>query len=433
MYNNSRNPQLITSYFGEWWMASQIENKITGNLSVYSKGNYILETNSFFEIYENYIDTTKYKHFELEGVGREHGTNETFLFRLLYCFVSKKSFATSGFQHIQTTVSYFIKSKAHKTAELYRFNQLLISCLNLGVWINEKSLNYKGSNQGFELKYEKQKFTVIHDSDLFSVKIGNGFKLNYPNHEGFNFQLLPSFVIDYKNFVSVDESGDLANKLNWFISFSCFSPTYVTSYELNNLSTNSEGYNSELIYHDKFVDNTYKNVLRQNFIITAKDLYEEPELLGRWLKVVDDNPLLVKNFIGVLRNSSDFVENQFLSLINGVLTFAEQKLFTSKNSNEKNLFKTFQAYENCWKEFYNPKRSTTNEMIGRRHVLVHNSDRVNRDSFKTDDFRLNWFRTQLQFVVMSIIMRELGFSDSQISKRLTKIAMNKVAFDKENI
>lgn len=428
-------PILDSSYFGEWWIPEVSNKKIQGNFKVYSNGKYLLETIGFFETksFSDKESKSKTKEIDICGLAKETDSNIFYLFKLRYCFSSGRIFTNISFDYRKTHVSYFLKTKAHKQAELNTFNKVLIKTLNLDVWINEDSLKYESTGEGLKLHYDRPQIQEIFRSSLCTIQVGNGYNYSFPNQKGFHFRYLPSFVINYNDALPENKTRDIANKLNWLISFSCFSPSYISDFQLSNIETNKDGYLTQLVYHDKFVDSSYKEIHFHELILNLEDLLKVPDRLCMWFNVVDDNPLLIQNFMGVLRHPTDFVENKFLSLINGVLTFAEQKVFTNKMNNEKSLFELFSLYKDCWKSFYFPSKQTTKEMVGRRHILVHNSDRVDKSQFKWDEFRLHWFTAQLQFVTMAIILRELGFADDEINRRLEKLASSRRAFDKDNI
>jgi hypothetical protein len=428
-----QQPKLVTHYFGEWWEIANPHKKFIGNLLIFSNGNYTLETIGKIIKNNSDISASKDNYIDIQGVAIHSETKTYYYIKLIHCFYAGRSFSSVNLKYYKTHVSYFLKTRVHETAVLDNFNRMIISILNLDVWIDDRSLEFEDLDQGYKLIFTGPKSQEVFRSNLFKINIGNGYKYQYPDPSGFHFKYLPSFEVIYCNSVTELATREVATKLNWLLSLSCFSPTHITSYDLNNSNTNPNGYLTSLIYHDKFVDTSYKTLHRHDLILTLEDLKSNPKLLANWFDFTEKNPLITQNFFAVLRNSTDFIHNRFLNLINGILTFAEQILFKRKMKNEDSLYQLFKCYNDCWSSFYNPTKSTTDEIIARRHLLVHNSKHINQSLKKDDNFRLVWFTTQLQFVSLSIFLRELGLSDIEIRNRLERKSFGRPAFNEENL
>ncbi len=431
MMNSNLNKRINVSYFGEWWSTSNPDNVIYGNLIVFSDGQYILETAGyFFSSDSNFFDVEQ-NHFNIDGIGKSNYDSSFYYFRLKYCLPNGRARSTRSFDYRKTNVSYYLQTISHIRAEVELFNRCMINVLNLDLFINDRSSQYQENREGGVFKFNHPQDLLFVESDLFRITIRNGYEYNYPNHNGFDFRFLPRFDIFYSKLVTEEETRKLSDGLNWFISLCCLSPTNILKYELSRDDVSE--YLTELHYHNRLVDENYKQLRHASeLLITLSDVRKNPAILKRWFNLLETCPLLTKGFISVLNNSSTYIEDQFLSLINGVLTYGEQSLHSKRLKNEKNLWLTCEHFKPCFSSFYFPSKKTADEMVARRHILVHNSKERDLTQYPKDDFRLNWFRTQLQFVTISIIMSELGFGEDMINEKLEQKAINRIAFNKDN-
>lgn len=432
MNYNLVNKVIQKQYFGLWWLDKDPERKLHGNLLIYSNGDYKLQTTEpFFEQTDPF--SLDHSHFNVKGIAQEQQSHDQYYFKLKYCFSNGRQFSSHGIPIFKINVSYYLRSKTQKIVEFEQFNVAQIEILNLHAWsrFDGLEIDYVDSHV-FSLKYSGSMNEKIYENELCKISIGNGYNSSQPYGKGFSFTYKFSFRIDFEQMITEEQSRDIANKLNWLLTLSCLSPTFITSFQLTNTESNPDYY-TDLIYHDKFVDSSYKEKHVSEMILTYDDMRDNPHFFKLWIEnVVDENPLLVKNLMGVLRNPNNFIENQFIAIISGVLTFAEQKLYSDTRGNIQLLSKLFEDYASCFHSFYKPTETTAKQMIKRRDILVHNSVKHEKTILVADDFRLNWFRTQLVFVSAALILRLLKFEDKVINERLLRHAQNMTAFEPEN-
>jgi hypothetical protein len=321
-------------YSGLWWLPSNPENKVAGSLTFSNQNGIELKLIGSLEGLDA-INNRYRKHAVIWGI-----TNAGKSITLSECLAAGLKIGLPGF----VSQDYWIHLcfiSAHLTEEQLRFKRLVVKYSRLVDWVRTSGLtmtmhedepykrqfNYnlpeeikatttKGTvSIDFSFNAEGDFFDEMHLRQSISMEIGADIEREFDD-------LLLRYVRPFQNFLTL-----ATTKPNSIVSVDVYSKH--KSFEKSD-GTGVVETPIEVVFPQRHLEpKSEKLLIPQYMLFTMRDIPNFQTAVERWLTVADELDSVCNLFFGVMYNSSMYLEQEFLNMVQAVESYHRRRM---KNS-----------------------------------------------------------------------------------------------------
>ncbi|OLE53288.1 MAG: hypothetical protein AUG51_13805 [Acidobacteria bacterium 13_1_20CM_3_53_8] len=320
-------------YSGLWWLPSNPENKVAGTLIFSNQDGIELRLIGSLEGFEDLNNNNLYQvHSVIWGL-TDGGKSIT----LSECLAAGLKIGLPGFVSRDYRIHLCFLS-AHLTEEQLRFRRLIVEYSRLADWVrtsgltmtiydnepNKRQFNYTLPD---EEKAVTSKGTVSIDfsfnatGDFFDeMHLRQFISMEIEANGDYSFDdLMLRYIRPFQNFLTL-----ATTKPNSIVRVQVFSKHI--SFEKSDGSGVVET-PIEVIFPQRYLEAKQDKLLIPNYMLfTLHDIEDFQGTIERWLNVSDELDSVCNLFFGVMYNSSMYVEQEFLNIVQAVESYHRRRM-----------------------------------------------------------------------------------------------------------
>lgn len=438
----------VETYLGEWWLSKNPDIKFTGTLQIKENESYVLETIGGFQSDES--------ESMILGVAKRENEVCEYVFKLVNCLLTKET----PFNHLKSKkfkIGLILKSKDGIIDDSLFFDKISLRPSGIDKWCRSIAYHLKPTEEGFDLNYNKSEDFLLFKDENLEIKIEHSYQYGFVNSppSEFNTSQMASINIYYYKGRELSKTLIDLKKIRDFFTLAFDAPAFYNSIELKQKNVSStyttpKYVNHKLYKKDFYKDVRYKEPSSTQFIFNLSDIKDNPEIFYNWMRLNEELKFILNNLFGTIYNGYLFLENSLLDHVFALevyhrINFGNTELkgeeflklrsqiieklkednrlkewFESKVKAEKKditlkerLIYLIDRQQSLIGEVFQIESLFIDKVVETRHYLVHQNVREESLIIK-NEFELFDTIEKLAVIIKSIVLKELGFDDSQI-------------------
>ncbi len=424
------------NYFGYWWLPNGEENKISGTLTLFEGGKYILKTlNRFHELSKESYLTELIELDLILGFAVESSTNDTFSFKLIDSL--KSNIILSSLSSIEFSVSKVLKSQFKEFSFDLKFDTLKIRPTCIDNWFNKMGykLTYpedrkKGLNN-FQLNYFQLEDEILFECNEFKITSSFEVSYNFPKNE-FKTKQLANLVVEYNSKRDLVKILEDSLKIRNFFTLAVGEPVHYESFFL--ASTFIKKGSKHRTYFSYHANNKFDNIKidydfphSDSMLFGFEHIKDDIQFIFKnWFEKYDLLKFILNNYFGTLYNQFLYSEDRFLNYIFALEVYHKTKYVKKKKLIDR-ISQLLNENSNLLVGLVNDQDKLANQIVETRHHFVH--DTVLNPQFVIKDVvKLDKLGSILEVLIQIILLKEINMPMDIIITRIKKPINNAVIF-----
>jgi len=417
-----RFPNKIT---GKWWMPSNKELQISGNLELSSNNRIILKLNGHFAR-ENYPSRSIPEIQILHGTTM-HSTQVTLFRSILQSSTSSTRYTTSTYE---TEIVFF---GHHFFSEKdMQFNGLFLKFNQFEKWLGIDPFIIKWNDPDTQEKliveYTNPK-TLRFDLDNYIMHITHSLGYSSTRYKLNDFGLNSQIDLDFKNWYDFNYVLNVAKHLNNFLSLvmdqNIYAISIIGNTKYNEGEIPAEYYNkgylkNVLIYHPKLIKKNEGDIYYNDIIPFEIIRHDFAKYLNNWFNFVKEHEPLYELYFSTLYEYDMYPVSEFLALTQGLDAYLPKH-----QSIKIKLERILSAYSYISPSITNNINMFIKYVSDSRNYYTHY---IKKTENVIPISELIHYSKKLRSIIISIMLQEMGIDKEliiQISSRFPPLEMEK--------
>jgi len=311
------------SFKGKWWLPSNIDNKVCGELFFNIGEGLQLHLDGIIDD-KNDIDI-------INGL-TENGKRVT-LYKLS---IIKEQNHFPGYATTIFRIQYVFLGIEYKRTEDITFKEFAITFSFLNEWVNNNkvfNIKYSNARKNIQLLYKKPKSKLLYKGDEFSIKLSSEYTSSLSENV-FIIKQQMFFLIEFLDKEqSLTKVRDIIHILQNFLTFSVSHPIELRT--LKGKSDKNQGESWSQIYYYNNTTKPFKklNIRPSDMLFTYTDIKSRSEtIFKKWFAQSEKLEPFFELYFGTLNNNNMYIQSIFLNRVQAIEIY--HRLITSLSSQE---------------------------------------------------------------------------------------------------
>lgn len=442
---------------GDWWLPEKPERKIHGKLSYDRKKKSVLSLDNDYG--ESEIEVLE-KDFHEVILGNSFGKKLT----LTNCFRTKLSFTripqdSKEYKKSEYAVSVFYVGKHFSKKEDIKFTHLYVRYSHLEKWLGDRFFDSDVTENEEGIAEYKLKFTKPKRREIvltrFKICIDYGFSWTYSQTKP-KFDTHPFVSLDFDNEMYIDELYSIAYHLRNFLSLGVGDRVSIVT--MSGRNGKMEQHESVEIFDNIGKDFSEEKDLQEIWLPFNFDLISKnPEFyLENWFNLIENLEPLYDLFFGTLYNPQLYPTYQFLSFAQALESYHSRTFDNNimpkeqygevlkqmlgiiekipneyqnqlmpkaqydmnRKSLRKKIGELFEKHDKLFSLFVEKKEEFIDKVVNTRNYYTHYPEELKNKA--VDVIEIPLLSQNLQFMLIVILLKEIGFDDEVTKQILNK-------------
>ena len=445
----------VVEYVGKWWLPENPERRIYGKLNYDSREGSTLSLDGAFNesfdaegFYGIVLGDSYGKKITLKNCSRTNFRKEQ--------HESGKPYITSEF-----IVSVFYVGRHFPKKEDIKFTQLSVSYSQLEEWLGERPFSHEARENEKGLREHILKFTMPSVKEIaldkFKISIGYGFSTSLGAFRKPDFEATAGLWVDVDDEMHIDRFHSIMYHIRNFLSLA--TGNRVSMLDINGRNRNIDQHETIQIFFPRREEISDEALFSHHFFpFHFESISEHPEFYFKnWFDIIENFEPTYDLYFGTMYNPYLYPTHTFLSLAQALESYLSRTLDNNILPDElfkEELLPKFLSMiseipeTNCQQQlepkakfdmnrksfrtklkelleeygdlffFIDKKEEFVGKVVDTRNYYTHYSPDLEKRAVEIAD--LPFLSQKLRYILIVILLREIGFVDSLIERILRR-------------